>query len=147
MNLQQWKGRSFLPTAPTQTIFVNVSDTGWGCSWKNQRAHGYWTTQEANQSINWRKLKATYSALKTFQIPQNPTIFIRTDKITSLPYINKQGGIWSLSLMKLVEEVWNWYPTTKNIHNQAQHIRGIHNTVADQESSRTFFRNQWKMKP
>ncbi|KAG1137203.1 hypothetical protein G6F38_011484 [Rhizopus arrhizus] len=83
-NLQKWNGRSLLPSTPTQTIFVDASDTGWGCSWQNQRAHGYWTPIEAAQSINWRELKAAHLALKTFRVPKNSTILIKTDNTTSL---------------------------------------------------------------
>ena len=120
---------------------MDASDTGWGCSWKTHRAHGYWwTAQKADQSINWRELKAVNLALKTFQVPQNPTTLIRTDNTTSLSYINKQDRTRSLLLMELATEVWNWR-LTKNIHIQAQHIRRIHNTIADQESRRTFFEN------
>jgi len=49
-NLKTWNGRSILPTTPTQTIFVDAaSNTGWGCSWNQHRAHGYWTPLEAEQ--------------------------------------------------------------------------------------------------
>lgn len=57
-NLEKWNGRSFIPTCPQETIFVDASDTGWGCSWNKQTTHGYWTPTEASQSINWRELKA-----------------------------------------------------------------------------------------
>jgi hypothetical protein len=145
-NLQKWNGRSLLTATPTQTIFVDASDTGWGCSWNKQRAHGYWTPLEAAQSINWRELKAVHLALKTFPIPANSTILIRTDSTTSLSYINKQGGTRSLSLLNLATEVWNWC-LNKNIAIQAQHISGIHNVTADMESRRTYFKNQWQIKP
>ncbi|KAG1133073.1 hypothetical protein G6F38_013256 [Rhizopus arrhizus] len=58
-NLKKWNGRSLLPSTPTQTIYVDASNTGWGCSLGKQRAHGYWAPEEAAQSINWRELKAT----------------------------------------------------------------------------------------
>ncbi|KAG1324710.1 hypothetical protein G6F62_008942 [Rhizopus arrhizus] len=32
--LQQWNGRSFLPQKPKETLFVDASDTGWGCHWQ-----------------------------------------------------------------------------------------------------------------
>ncbi|KAG2206434.1 hypothetical protein INT46_002912 [Mucor plumbeus] len=38
MNLKNWNGRSLLPITPNQTVFVDSSNIGWGCSWK---AHGY----------------------------------------------------------------------------------------------------------
>jgi len=52
-NLKKWNGRSLLPSTPSQTIFVDASNTGWGCSLGTKRAHGYWTQEEASQSINW----------------------------------------------------------------------------------------------
>ncbi|KAK4514625.1 GTP-binding nuclear protein gsp1/Ran [Mucor velutinosus] len=40
-NISKWDGRSLLPSTPNQTMFVDASNTGWGCSWKHHRAHGY----------------------------------------------------------------------------------------------------------
>lgn len=109
-------------------------------------AHGYWTQEEANQSTNWRELAAAFFALKTFNVPANSSILIRTDNTTSLSYINKQGGTRSLPMMDLATQVWNWC-LERNIIIQAQHIRGIHNTKADMESRRMFFKNQWQIRP
>ncbi|CEP07843.1 hypothetical protein [Parasitella parasitica] len=47
LNISKWNGRSLLPPTPNQTMFANASNTGWGCSRNNQRAHGYWTAEEA----------------------------------------------------------------------------------------------------
>lgn len=66
MNLKNCNGRSLLPTTLTQTVFVDASDTGWGCSWETHRAHGYWTAPEAAQSINSREHKVAHLALKRF---------------------------------------------------------------------------------
>lgn len=153
VNIRKWNDRSLLPSTPNQTMFVDASNTaGWGCSWKHYRGahHGYWTMEEAVQSINWRELKAAHLALKTFPIPRNSAILIRTDNTTSLfSYINKQGGTRSLPLINLAtEEVWN--RCIKNqIMIQAQHIQGLHNTIADLESRRTYFikNQQWQILP
>ncbi|KAG1608585.1 hypothetical protein G6F45_013562 [Rhizopus arrhizus] len=72
-NLQQWNGRSILPSTPAHTLFVDASNTGWGCAYQNLRAHGYWTAAEAQMSINWRELKAAFLALQTFPNLQNTT--------------------------------------------------------------------------
>ncbi|KAG1094074.1 hypothetical protein G6F42_018825 [Rhizopus arrhizus] len=77
VNISKWNGRSMLTSTPNQTMFVDASNTGWGCSWNQQQAHGYWTPEEAAQSINWRELKAAAQlALKTFQPPPNSTKWI-----------------------------------------------------------------------
>ncbi|KAG1360263.1 hypothetical protein G6F60_014396 [Rhizopus arrhizus] len=70
-NLLLWNGKSILPQTPQHTIFVDASNTGWGCSLSlpNQpplTAYGHWTHQEARMSINWRELKAAFLALRTF---------------------------------------------------------------------------------
>ncbi|KAG1143706.1 hypothetical protein G6F37_006510 [Rhizopus arrhizus] len=115
-------------------------------NWQNQRIHDYWTPIKAAQSINWRELKAARLALKTFRVPKNSTIFIRTGNTTSLSYINKHGGTHSLPLLELATEVWNWC-LRHNIMIQTQHISGIYSTIADMESRRTYFKNQWRIKP
>lgn len=145
-NLNKWNGRSILPTTPSATVYVDASNTGWGCHWKNQRAHGYWTHEESLQSINWRELKAAHLALQSFPTLKNTTILIRTDNTTSLSYINKQGETRSLPLLNLATEVWNWC-LANNIIIQAQHVPGVENTIADVESRRTFFKNQWQIRP
>lgn len=146
-NIQKWNGRSVHPSTPNQTMFVDASNTGWGCSWDHLRAHGYLTAEEAAQSINWRELKEAHLALKIFPLPENSTVvLIRTDNTTSLSYINKQGGTRSLPLMELATEVWNWCLQHK-IMIEAQHTQGVHNTITDFESSRQFFKSQWMIKP
>ncbi|KAG0933929.1 hypothetical protein G6F57_006025 [Rhizopus arrhizus] len=122
---------------------ASIQELNW--CWQNQRVHDYWTLIEAAQSINWRELKAARLALKTFRVPKNSTIFIRTNNTTSLSYINKHGGTRSLPLLELATEVWNWC-LRYNIMIQAQHISGIYNTIADMESRRTYFKNQWQIK-
>ncbi|KAG1133897.1 hypothetical protein G6F38_013197 [Rhizopus arrhizus] len=143
--LQQWNGRSFLPQTPKKTLFVDASDTGWGCHWQQQTTHGYWNQQEAQQSINWRELKAAFLAIQSFNI-QNTNLLIRTDNTTSLSYINKQGGTRSLSLMTLAIDLWK-YCLKHQIHLTAQHIPGVENNIADRESRKIFYKNQWRIHP
>ncbi|KAG2191222.1 hypothetical protein INT47_012293 [Mucor saturninus] len=58
-NLIHWNGKSILPQTPQQTVYVDASDSEWGCSLQHnnnnkQTAFGHWTHQEAQMSINWR---------------------------------------------------------------------------------------------
>ncbi|KAG1452532.1 hypothetical protein G6F56_007795 [Rhizopus delemar] len=110
-NLTMWNGRSILPQTPQETIFVDASNSGWGCSLQQDQqtpltAHGHWTHEESKMSINWQELKAAQLALQTFKHLHNMTILIRTDNITSMSYNNKQGGTRSLALMELATTVW-----------------------------------------
>jgi hypothetical protein len=143
--LTQWNGRSFLPQTPKEALYVDASDTGWGCSWKTQTAHGYWSKVEAQQSINWRELQAAFLAIKTFHL-RNTNLLIRTDNTTSLSYINKQGGTRSVSLMHLAINLWK-HCLDHDLIITAKHIPGIENIQANLESRRLCFKNQWQIRP
>ncbi|KAG0755157.1 hypothetical protein G6F24_012020 [Rhizopus arrhizus] len=84
-NLKKWNGRSLLPSTPTQTIYVDASNTGWGCSLGKQRAHGYWAPEEAAQSINWRELKADRQH-------NQPVVYQQTGGNTVAPFNESRNG-------------------------------------------------------
>jgi hypothetical protein len=93
-NITHWNGKSILPQTPQQTVYVDTSNSGWGCSLQlsnnnHQTGFRHWTHQEAQMSINWRELKTAFLALKTFPKLQNMRILIRTDNTTSMAYMNK----------------------------------------------------------
>lgn len=92
--------------------YVDASNTGWACqlqlsTGQTQTAHGYWNHQEATMSISWRELEAAFHALQTFPHLKNMRILIRTDNITSMSYMSKQGGTQSLPLMELAPAYGN----------------------------------------
>ncbi|EIE86007.1 hypothetical protein RO3G_10717 [Rhizopus delemar RA 99-880] len=128
------------------TLYVDASNSGWGCAYLTQRAHGYWTNQEAQMSINWRELKAAFLALQAFPHLTNTTVLIRTDNTTSLAYINKQGGTKSFSLMTLATTLWKWC-LQRGLMLVSSHVSDIHNCKADYESRRSFTKNLWQVKP
>ncbi|XP_067213058.1 uncharacterized protein [Linepithema humile] len=47
-------------------IFFNASLSGWGAAMDNQKTHGWWTTEEKEEHINWLELKAAYYAFRCF---------------------------------------------------------------------------------
>ncbi|KAL0146054.1 hypothetical protein V8B55DRAFT_1431535 [Mucor lusitanicus] len=91
-NLPLWNGKSFLPQTPTQTIFVDASDSGWGGVHGQQSTGGLWSHEEAQQSINWCELKAAQLTLQAFPWIQHCTLLIRSDNATCVSYLKKQGG-------------------------------------------------------
>ncbi|KAG2190858.1 hypothetical protein INT47_001454, partial [Mucor saturninus] len=139
---------NILPQTPQQTVYVDASDSRWGCSLQHnnnnnkQTAFGHWTHQEAQMSINWRELKAAFLALKTFPDLHNMRILIKTDNTTSMAYMNKQGGTRSLPLMELATQLWKWC-LQRGITIQSNHMAGINNTTADYESRRPYQKNNW----
>ncbi|KAG2191282.1 hypothetical protein INT47_001832 [Mucor saturninus] len=149
-NLQLWNGKSILPQTPQQTIYVDASNTGWGCSLNlpNQpplTAHGHWTHQEARMSINWRELKAAFLALRSFPRLQHMRVMIRTDNTTSMAYMNKHGRKRSLPLMELATKLWKWC-LKRGITIQSTHVQGIANKIADFESRRPYQKNNWMLR-
>jgi hypothetical protein len=150
-NIRLWNGKSILPQTPQQVIYVDASDSGWGCSLvlpgnETKTAYGHWNYQEAQMSINWRELQAAFIALKTFPDLCNMRILIRTDNTTSMSYLNKQGGTRSLPLMELATTLWKWC-LQRGITVQSNHIPGVLNTQADFESRRPYAKNNWMIHP
>ncbi|CEP15411.1 hypothetical protein [Parasitella parasitica] len=59
------KNRSVSGNTVHATRFALQEPGEWGCSQGKQRTNGYWTQEEASQSISCRKLKAAHLALET----------------------------------------------------------------------------------
>ncbi|KAG1371925.1 hypothetical protein G6F61_011496 [Rhizopus arrhizus] len=151
-NIGLCNGRNILPQTPQETIFVDASNSGWGCSISPdpqtslKTAHGYWNHEESQMSINWRELKAAQIALQLHPNLRNKTVLIRTDNTTSMAYINKQGGTRSFALVELATTLWKWC-LQRGISIIARHIPGAQNQIADYVSRRTFTKNCWQIKP
>lgn len=127
-NLQLWNGRSIIPQAPKHALYVDASDRGWGAHWRNKRISGLWSREEAQQPINWRELKAVELALQTFRSLRQTSIRIRTDYVTSLTYINRQGETRSTVLSDLASSLWKMClpqtPTDSGTYFWQEHHRG-----------------------
>ena len=70
----------------------------------------------------------------------------QTDNRSAMTYVNKRGGTHSASLTQLAKTVWLWCMERK-ISLVAEHIPGLMNTVADEESRRQADRWDWKLCP
>lgn len=70
---------------------------------------GKWTTSEKRMHINLLELKAMALALFSFlpKIAGLP-ILIRTDNITCMHYLNKEGGTKSTALSHQAQTIWKW---------------------------------------
>lgn len=146
LNLEKWNGRSIMKPTPSSRVYVDASNLGWGGVVQGQVVQGTWTQAEAQQSINWRELKAVQLTLQSFPTLCHTTILIRSDNTTAVSYINKQGGTRSETLSKLATSIWEMC-LQRHLHLQAQHIPGILNSIADQASRQIFAKNQWQLMP
>ena len=108
-----------------------------------QSANGQWSILEAHNHINYLEVLAALYALQAF-VPnlQDVHVRLKLDNSTAVAYINKMGGIKSLSLNSLSRTLWEW---ERNILISAQHIPGKENLVAD-SLSREFSSNlEWSV--
>ena len=149
-NLQQrrsaWNGQSWISPRPQYTLFVDASDRGWGAVLDDTTVQQQWTAQEKTRSINWRELQAIYQAVRAFPQLHDTTVLIRTDNISAMTYINKQGGTRSLPLSDLAGSLWR-HCLRKRLRLTALHIPGIENSAADRASR--FFQKlpSWQLAP
>lgn len=77
--ITHWNGKSVSPQTPQKTVYVDASNSDWDAAYNCATTH--WTHQKAQISINWRELKATFLALKTFPNLYIMPIFIRTNNL------------------------------------------------------------------
>jgi hypothetical protein len=104
-HLQSWTGQSFLPQIPEVDLFTDASDWGWGIVLPNKVISRPWSSQDAQQSINWRELKTVLHAVHLPEV-QGKVIQIHSDSSTALAYVTKFGGTRSTLLMDLARQIW-----------------------------------------
>jgi ribonuclease HI len=126
--------RPTIQTTPTTTIYVDASDTGWGVASEQMEVAGFWTSPQKEESINVRELTTIWYALRLHvKSIGNTHVQIYTDNMTALKYVTKAGGTASIQLQDLALQIHELI-SKHNITVSFQHIRGIHNTVADRLS-------------
>src|SRR5256885_2369769 len=60
--------RSLIPKNPTNILYTDASNTGWGASLENGLTiHRHWTHQERLLHINQLEMKAIYFAIRAFK--------------------------------------------------------------------------------
>ena len=106
-----------------------------------------WSLEETQHHINYLELLAIFLATLTFAGENNDlTILVQTDNKSAMTYVNKRGGTHSASLTQLAKTVWLWCMERK-ISLVAEHIPGLANTIADEESRRQADKWDWKLCP
>ena len=127
--LQQWQDLSFLtsgiPIRPFQvdiTIFTDASTQGWGAHMGDSQISGTWTRLDLQ--LNYLELKAVIAALHHWvSVLQGHQVLIAMDNTTVVSYINKQEGTDSLTLLRLIVDLFMWL-LAQDIVLRARHIPG-----------------------
>ena len=72
---------------------ADASLLGWGFRWNQERRAGTWTPAQANQTMNWKELKALVIACTWFgPYWQGQRVRIRSDSDTAVAYANRGYG-------------------------------------------------------
>lgn len=130
---------------PSITITTDASLFGWGAVLRDKSIGGRWSAEERNNHINTLELMAIFLALKSFigEISYNH-VMIRCDNTTAVSYINKMGGIKSVSCNAVSKQIWH-FCIKNGIWISCSHIPGKQNTLADMKSRKFNDQLEWKL--
>jgi hypothetical protein len=142
--LEQWNGKSFLPPRTRHVVTTDASSFGWGGWMGKKDVQGFWTHAEAKRSSNKRELHTTVLVVQALRKElQGSVVEIRTDNLTTMAYINHQGGR-DPALTELVRPLWDWALQTRTTLC-ATYIPGKVNDRADKLSRRKRDRTDWML--
>ena len=137
-DLQWWSEESHLTPgvslevpAPDAHLYTDASNAGWGASLDVERVSGLWSVSEAQQSINWRELRAVeLSLLALSHQLQDQIVALFSDNTTAVSYLRKAGGTRSEDLNSLAQRILRFCETFR-ICLLPQFVSGSLNVVAD----------------
>ncbi|KAG0776216.1 hypothetical protein G6F22_012731 [Rhizopus arrhizus] len=91
-HLTKWNGLSFLPETPTQEVFTDASNSGWGIVLNNQVMNETWTPEELAQHINYQELAVIWKCVKMKQL-QGQVLRIYCDNTSAIAYQQQFGTL------------------------------------------------------
>ncbi|GFR69368.1 reverse transcriptase, partial [Elysia marginata] len=135
-------------------ITTDASQSGWGATLtmatdhnalSKYEAQGFWLRKTDTKSSNCREIKAVLLALLAFlPLAKNKSIQLLSDNISTVAYINFQGGP-SQDLTDITVQIWEVI-LIFNIDLKASHLAGRLNGEAD-GLSRANSRHEWMLHP
>ncbi|CAC5371868.1 unnamed protein product [Mytilus coruscus] len=139
------KGRSLQPQQTCITITTDASKTGYGGVMDKKIFQGEWSVLESKKHINYLELEAVVLTIKHFlNYLIGKSVLIRSDNITVVQYINKQGGTKSPQSCYKTWELWT-LAIQSNITLKAAHIMGKKNIIADYLSRKKILHTEWSL--
>ena len=150
--LRHWTDPAFLSegvimgtVASRQVITTDASLSGWGATHDGRTARGTWDSRLVTFHINYLELMAVFLALRRF-LPwlRGHHVLVRSDNMTTVSYINKQGGLRSPVLHKLAHDLIVWCEP-RLLSLRATHVPGVWNRGADLLSRGTCRYGDWSL--
>ena len=136
------KGRSIVSQDPDPSMETDASMLGWGAVCRGIRTGGLWSQLERRNHINYLELLAATFAVKCFARDMRNSH--RMDNRTAVFYVNRMGGTRSPLMSSLAIRIWQWC-LERNITLTAEHLPGVDNVVADEESRMIQSPAEWKL--
>ena len=87
------QGKPFTPLKNSKVLTKDASKSGFGGHLNSEIFQRQWTKQESKLHINSLEVETVYKSVQHF-LPQlkGQNVLIRSDNITVVQYVNKQGG-------------------------------------------------------
>lgn len=121
---------------PNLIITTDASETGWGATLPHNTVWGQWTAAEAQNSSNWRELRAVMHAINRLAISHpDRRVLILTDNTTVVAVINKFGTTASTKLLDLAKRL-HLTALKAKLSIRAAYLPGSENGAADEASRR-----------
>ncbi len=131
----------------SQNIMTDASLRGWEAVHQGCPVRGVWSGEQRSWHINNLELLAVFLALRQFLTQLTGChVLIRTDNMTVVSYLNRQGGLRSRPLYRLARSVYLW-AKTKFLSDRVVHIPGNLNSGADLLSRQRMLDGEWRLYP
>ncbi|KAI2664125.1 ORF V: Enzymatic polyprotein [Labeo rohita] len=130
-----------------KVVTTDASNKVWGALCDGNPAFGLWSKAEEGFHINCLEMLAVCHALCAF-LPdlKGHHVLIRSDSMTVVSYINRQGGLSSRHLFTLVKGLLEW--AQLNLASlRAVHVPGRLNQGADMLSRSNVPSGEWTLHP
>ena len=138
-------GKSVITQDPDLTMETDASMLGWGAVCQGIRTGGFWSQAERRSHINYLELLAAWFGVRAFaRDKRNIHIHLKMDNSTAVFYVNRMGGTRSPVLSNLAIQLWQWC-LERNLSITAEHLPGVDNVVADEESRVIQSTAEWQL--
>ena len=103
------RGVSLAQVSLDLSFWSDASDVGWGAHLGPEVVSDLWSPDEVGVSINARELLAAEKGLLHFQSSlRGSMVAVYVDNSTTVAYLCKSGGTWSLFLNEIAERILRW---------------------------------------
>ncbi|XDV39639.1 hypothetical protein PO909_008842 [Leuciscus waleckii] len=140
-------GVSLGTSSRVKVVSTDASTSGWGALLEGRPFFGQWSEREKLLHINCLEMLAVNNALTHF-CPQikGRHVLVRSDNMSVVSYINRQGGLRSRNLYRLAERLLVW--AQRNLRSlRAAHVPGLLNIGPDRLSRNNVPAGEWFLHP